>query len=110
MKITDESMAKAFGWVRVEWRKTAHGAMRLSGIDPKLKGKTPYNVPEFTTSLDAITGEIEARGLSWTISTDDSGERNGYWAQVGGIDSQQFAATAPLALCAATLAYFKVKP
>ncbi len=60
---TDEVMAKEFGWTEVRWRKTSHGGMTLRGLPPNTLGKTPSNVPEYTTSLDAIVREVARRGF-----------------------------------------------
>ena len=110
--LTDEGMAKVLGWIRVAERRTAHGRVRLSGIDPRLIGKTPYNVPAFTTSLDAITAEIEAMGLWWKVgSRIVVGSDKTYWASVRSIGAEKAIevtdSTAPLALCAALRDYLK---
>ena len=104
MKITDESMAKAFGWKR---HLTVIAGHRVTVIE---RGEERQSfAPAYTSSLDAIVAEIEARGMGWNCSSDDSEERKGCWAQIGGHPSHHFAKTAPLALCAATLAYLKDK-
>ncbi len=106
MKLTDEKVAKALGWVEVRERRTAHGRARLSGFDGKSLGKTPYNVPAFTTSLDSITREIEARGLWWAIDWPVKSSPNALgraWVE----DEEKGGTCAAEALCAALLTYLK---
>lgn len=59
--------------------------------------------PKFTTSLDSITAEIEARGLAWSAYEDADSAH----ACVFGPKTMDSAHddTAPLALCRALLAY-----
>ena len=103
-KLTDEVVADALGWTKVWNRKNAHGTEQLSGLRPD-GSKTPCSVPAFTTSLDAIVGEIEARGL-WHKSGHGivigGGLKNerAYFAQIGGTEAV-YARTQALALCAA---------
>ena len=106
-RLTDASVAEALGCIRVKYRRTAHGRERLSGLDPQLKGKTPYNVPAFTTSLDAITKEIEARGLDWLVQTDDSGEGHGYFAEIVNANTTSTGKTAALALATALVEFLE---
>lgn len=101
-KLTDESVAKALGWTR-------HPNIGTGGDLWARDGKRvwdDYSPPLFTTSLDAIVAEIEARGFVWTIYM-MNGSRD-YRAEVDTIlghpNNQYFAKTAPVALCTALLA------
>ncbi len=107
MKLTDQKVAKALGWVhkypcsgrKCEWRKP--GSVGL------------HKMPPFTTSLDAIVAEIEARELYWSVVKSWDGES--YQASVArkqttilcsrlaphGVESPA------LALCAALLHFLK---
>jgi hypothetical protein len=69
--------------------------------------------PRWTTSLDAIVAEIEARGLGWTVTTsvpNKFGVRQ-YEAWVGPTEDHEWhvweSDTGPGALCRALLAYLK---
>ena len=93
-RLSDEIVAKALGWHYEFW-----GCPGL---------------PEWTTSLDAIVVEIEARGLRWSISR-QMNHGDGFVAQVFSkethphekFSTSPLSKTAPLALCAALLAYLK---
>lgn len=114
-KLTDENVAKALGWYQMQttgfittvW-KTPNVAARKRHPDASIHNR----LPAFTTSLDAIVAEIEARGLVWTIYM-MNGSKD-YRAEVDTIlghpNNQYFANTAPLALCAALLSYLAAKP
>lgn len=118
MKITNESMAKALGWKRSLPRDRPRGVW----VDIKGNFKTCSDKP-FTTSLDAIVWEIEARGLKWTHNgpyLNVRGERKIHCVEIYETcdtenpkhrEVKTFRAdTAPLALCAALLAFLKEKP
>jgi hypothetical protein len=64
-------------------------------------------------SLDAITAEIEARGLWWEKKRTTEDEKERHKATVGDFKNphasgSEEAKTAPLALCAALLSYLSV--
>lgn len=90
MKLTDESVAKALGKWGGHW-------------DSK------FTCPAFTTSLDAITAEIEARKLEWYVSRrwNIKKEFGGYNAFVELDETQRTADHPAEALCLALLAYLK---
>lgn len=84
MKLTDEVVAKALGY-------------QFGNLQP------------FTTSLDSIVEEIEARGLWWDVqgAQDNMPSKSSqYWAYVH-TNKEHIGATAPLALCAALLQFIK---
>ncbi len=58
MKLTDKKVAKALGW------KPCNRGCRNCGFwqAPATDGRELDKLPKWTTSLDAIAGEIEARG------------------------------------------------
>lgn len=109
MKLTDEAIARALGWT------CGRDAVGHHCFPESLKGHQNINCrkecPAFTTSLDAIVAEIEARELTW-----EAGHYgHGFYARVqGGIGKLgswvNKEKTAPLALCAALLAYLKEQP
>ena len=117
MKLTDAKVAKALGWKLIPkayWKKS-----RLSPI----KG-TCYlmkngmitspgcGIPPFTTSLDAIVAEIEARGFHFAVAVDRSPETRSIQGDCRAIVMGYcgWSKTVPLALCAALLAYIKETP
>lgn len=107
-KLSDEKVAKALGWVEVRERKTSSGGMSLKGLHPKWLGKTPYNVPAYTTDLNAIVTEVECRDLDWLVQTsygEDVGKASRFFAEVENAQNPGFGRTPALALCAALLAY-----
>ena len=106
MKLTNESVAKALGWKRSLPRDHARGVWGDAG------GLfIACTTPNFTTSLDAIATEIEARGLYWIVARQFEGTD---WASIRAKGMATIIevtdATAPLALCAALLAYLKRNP
>jgi hypothetical protein len=104
-KLTDQQVAKALGWKPYHPRHKHNEQYWGNGLYGD-RSRENYGPPAFTTSLDAIVGEIEARGL------------DGYVLNRGVKTWQAFfhgkkiydANTAPLALCAALLAFIKEKP
>jgi hypothetical protein len=108
MKLTDAQVAKALGWKK--------GKSPLNAKVPvwteSQGGGYCFELPAWTTSLNAIVGEIEARELKFMIGPCI---KSGYWARVrdevvsigSGNDAKKPGLTAPLALCAALLAYLK---
>lgn len=104
-KLTDEAVAKKLGWKRGEIYATILGQSMYEWISPEGRGNG--NVPSFTTSLDAIVGEIEARGLDWAGYT----FVDGFCAEVSGdkMRSEEMDTTTPLALCRALIAYLESK-
>lgn len=107
-KLTDEDVAKALGW-KYEGAGKGNPPVWWKGVPPELahRGIKP---PPFTTSLDSIVAEIEARQLGWGVMFANSNSL--YEGQVesliiGGPRTQGGGITAPLALCHALLAYLK---
>lgn len=104
MKLTDEVVAMALGWT----------AMPIDGREvffpPKKQAKKwaryLYAYPAFTTSLDTIVAEIEARRLPWNVAGPWKITGMDYCASVNHSDLHRDK-TAPLALCAALLQYIK---
>ncbi len=117
MKLTDEKVAKALGWKRKRLKYQDCGLGHSTfpqTVYATGNPKTPFwpadGLPAFTTSLDAIVAEIEARGLAYEVCNALIG---GYYGTVGTAESsgpKSHADTAPLALCAALLAYLKEHP
>lgn len=114
MKLTDKTVAKALGWTEVRYRSTSHrGSPSLRGLKPG-GSKTPKGIPAFTTSIDAIVAEIEARGL-WHgyMAPPNMMLERGYSGTVAArtegpnYAKTAYAKTPALALCAALLAYLK---
>lgn len=125
MKLTNEKVAKALGWEslmsprakgRLEcyWQRSRSKAGLPPSNNPAKWTDEHFGPPHFTTSLDAIVSEIEARGLNWEVLMFSGG--HGFWGKVykwdRGSDSliSQDAKTAPLALCSALLSYLKESP
>lgn len=103
MKLTDESVAKALGWTPCTdppgaWNKPCDRMKRPGQAHCE-------DFPAFTTSLDAITAEIEARGLYWSRH---SGEDGAFVTQGPfGPEGHGTGKTSAEALCAALLSYLK---
>ncbi len=105
-KITDENVARSLGW-----------KLEIDGDDMAWFFNGKYVcldscLPAFTTSLDAIVGEIERRGIDYSVNKigsnaeaslgiDGEGESQCWMIQ----DTK--GQTAPLALCAALIQYLK---
>ena len=107
MKLTDEKVAEALGYFLTT--KGGVPSIRKRTADNKWDRGSSLRLPAFTTSLDAIVAEIEARGLAWFVQNNASeeGVNEEYFAEV---DNQRFSAhasSAPLALCAALLQFLK---
>jgi hypothetical protein len=99
--MTDKKVAKALGWNhRVSARTGAGWWQDPEGRDRELR--------PFTTSLDCIVAEIQARGLKFYLESAPTpkGQPQMYDARV-----ERYAVTyqqgAPLALCAALLKYLE---
>lgn len=97
MTLTDADVARAAGWKEEPYNSNVKG------------WRTPEErfqlwVPAFTTSLDAITRQIEAEGLGWEAGR---GGAAGAWAHIQKTFSRESAEapTAVLALCRAYVAY-----
>jgi hypothetical protein len=104
-KLTDEIMAKALGWEskrigrKRSWRRNQDFSWTI--------GEPP---PPFTTSLDAIVAEIDARNLWFKLESVTSGRKDCFHEACVYKDTGYRGDTAPLALCHALLAYLKEKP
>lgn len=102
MKLTDEKVARAIGWFKMRQGKAYGWGSVNTGME------LHKTVPAFTTSLDAIVAEIEARGLRWQMTAETAkGWAEAYVGRY--LSSAQTAKekTPALALCAALLAYLK---
>jgi hypothetical protein len=104
-KLTDEMVAKACGWKRIMGRSAIYHPDRMNNLQA-------IQCPPFTTSLDAIVAEIEARGLRWSVELNPAineptlGDYNA-WITGDKLESEAEAKAAPLALCAALLEFLK---
>ena len=101
----DEEMALALGWHHEFWTNKKYRNWYTPASTPE-RWAAP-SLPKWTTSLDAITAEIEARGLDWLVQTDDSGEGHGYFAEIVNAQTTASADTPAKALCAALRDYLK---
>ena len=99
-KLTNKSVAKALGFKQ--------GPKDMGARWWRGNADTLDHAPAFTTSLDAIVAEIEARGLPYTL--DHNGMK--YWGACVGEQKlpDKASASAPLALCAALIAYLEAQP
>ncbi len=86
MKLTDEKVAKALGWHHEFWTNSGHRQW-YTPISTSKRWQCPP-LPKWTTSLDAIVAEIEARGLYYDLRRTGkplyraqlhSGEPSGKW-------------------------------
>lgn len=80
-------------------------------VDKKTQEHIYFSLPAFTTSLDAIVGEIERQGLMWEVKRT---MRCKYSAQLRDpyvlpSPNLERADTAPLALCKALVEYMRKK-
>lgn len=103
MKLTDESVAKALGWKRYPNIGTGGDLWSNEAGERVWDDYTP---PRFTTSLDAIVAEIEARGLHWERRRFITGTS----VVVGNAKAERLVLeedSTASALCAALLAYLK---
>ena len=110
MKLTKETVAKALGWkISRPGEYFHHHGYRFRVKDPF--GAGVNYIPDFTTSLEAIVAEIEARGLYWAVER-LSLKQGRFKATVDLTPKYDSACekTAPLALCAALLSYLKSEP
>ncbi len=91
------------GWKDLGW--TDYSTFNVHKGWKRPDGKVDKEGATFTTSLDAIVGEIRRRELNYSVSQ-RSKEAT---AAIGHIDNCKYEAapTAPLALCAALMAYLK---
>lgn len=105
MKLTDEKVAQALGWFKMRQGNAYGWGSVNTGME------LHKTVPAFTTSLDAIVAEIEARGLGWRMEAEIFDEKVfdasvvdlGTGLEYKGINKT----TASLALCDALLKYLK---
>ena len=103
-RLPDASVATALGWKRGSGRGYDGGTWHPTKRGPNCARRT---LPAFTTSLDAITREIEARGLDWLVQTDDSGEGHGYFAEIVNANTTSTGKTAALALATALVEFLE---
>lgn len=89
--LTDEKVAKALG---LKAGKKTYKPGKFLAWKP---------LPKWTTSLDAIVAEIEALGLEWETGGSKNRHPHNSIVEHHIADGE----TAPLALCAALLAYLK---
>lgn len=103
MELTDETVAKALGWEqdRAGWSKT----IDEPGWREPETSHYHKTLPPFTTSLDAITQEIERRKLKIGMFK----AVDCWYAWVGEEEILARAKRAPLALCKAFMAYLEQK-
>ena len=103
--LTDAQVAKALGW--------KYKGSNPYGIDrwqmPGAKLVITRTAPRFTTSLDAIAAEVDARGLFWEAGRGTQA-RIFEKPDAFGLLATGKGPTAPLALCRALLAYLKERP
>lgn len=105
-ELTDETVALALGWTK--HHDEAWDGLRWFGPNENGNNCWHHGTPPFTTSLDAIVGEIERRGLFTGTELRPRKNASVRWrCHVG--DFVHSAPTAPLALCAALLAYLEEK-
>ena len=115
-KLTNEIVAKALGWKNLGSRKIGSVIKPITHKGwwyPNGDFFSYATPPPFTTSLDAIVAEIEAREVTWLVENGLGIEGDGgphYYAEVQGNHCSARADTAPLALCQALLSYLKEKP
>lgn len=104
-RLTDEQVAKALGWVCKYPHRLNNAGWRKPG-DVGL-----HRLPFFTTSLDAIVAEVEARGLKWAVANLDQKRKPLAWVRKFHSNQAEARSLTPaLALCAALLAYLKENP
>jgi len=98
-RLSDESVANALGWTR-------HPNIATGGdfwVDSKgERTSDDYSPPRFTVSLDAIVAELDRLHFNYSLHV----KGLVVFATVNTTPYTQ-ADTAPLALCAALLAYLK---
>lgn len=109
MKLNDEAVARSLGWTHKE---PCSGKRCLWSPPPAPKGlNEPRKLPAFTTSLDAIVAEIEARELLPALMKWPSGKWTAcLYKKSVRVSDDHWDKAAPLALCAALLAYLKEQP
>ena len=89
--LTDAQVAKALGYqFSLKWRRWLDSKMQIAFKD----------LPAFTTSLDAIVAEIEARGLDFKEAVIE-------WMKDHSMPHEMWN---PKILCEATIAYLKERP
>lgn len=110
-KLTDEQVAIELGW---KWQARMPARKFWKAPQASPHHSRDYWPPSYTTSLDAIVAEIEARGLVWYVERFFVPPSKYYFQAIvekqGAPRLPQSADTAPLALCEALLAYLKEKP
>ncbi len=123
-KLTDEKVAKALGWRKIVQRDPGkRGKVYIWRLiefkDNGRKGEAVYKFrecypkgvygppvhPRYTTSLDAIVAEIEARNMGWSAHRVLAFGPRACEAQVGAY--KVYGHTPALALCAALLQFLK---
>lgn len=105
--LTDEIVAKALGWSPCK-EKPLRGYPKCKHWNRPGIANTCASLPKFTTKIDAIVAEIEARGLIWQVGQGTSEARADVSAPVA-VSPSYFGAgkTASLALCHALLNFLK---
>lgn len=111
--LTDAYVAKKLGWKKVQGLSASENSRFY--WRQKSTGSNSPQCPRFTTSLDAIVAEVEARDRGWRVEASRPNihgvKQYAAWV-VGDVDGQYrraeaFDHTAPLALCRALLAYLE---
>ncbi len=104
MKLTDEKVAKALGWKLLDSK--GH-LWKMDGVRGSRHG-----VPKYTTDLNFIVAEVENKPkMRWELHRlSTTTYTASVWEQGKRFTPYQQAPTAPLALCAALLAYLKEHP
>ena len=121
MKLTDAQVAKVLHFQECGWKlgKRARCRSKKGHCDIPVDRYHSRKLPSFTTSLDLIVAEIEVRGLWYELTGWNGAKPPLYLAVINArgkgcsdLSGAKFdiGPTAPLALCAALLAYLKVTP
>ncbi len=95
MKLTDEKVAKALGWKKKRHRSNSGARWFVDWFKGERFECSGDDLPAFTTSLDAIVGEIEARGLAFMLSGPHNFIKSGPSYRVVLGEEDQVAPTAP---------------
>ena len=105
-RLTDASVAEALGWKLGSGRGYDGGTWHPPKRGPNCARRT---LPAFTTSLDAITREIEARGLSYFVATNYASKTaNKFYGQIEECNPVSNAPTPALALATALVEFLLI--